>query len=69
VIGFERSTRLAQGIKRSDVGRTIERRKPIADHVRRQLEADLLPDVTKLSTMLDRDMAAFWFGASGASAL
>ena len=64
VIGFERSTRLAQAVKRSDVGRTTEKRKPIPDHVRRQLEADLLPDVDRLSTMLGRDMAGFWFGAS-----
>jgi hypothetical protein len=64
LIGFERSTRLAQGVKRSDVGRTTEKRKPIPDHVRRQLEADLLPDVNRLSAMLDRDMASFWFRAS-----
>ena len=64
LIGFERSIRLAQGVKRSDVGRTTEKRKPIPDRVRRQLEADLMPDVDRLSAMLDRDMAAFWFGAS-----
>jgi len=64
VIGFERSTRLAQGVKRSDVGRTTEKRKAIPDHVRRQLQADLMPDVEKLSAMLNRDMASFWFGTS-----
>ena len=64
IVGFERSTRLAQGVKRSDVGRTTEKRKPIPDDLRRQLQADLLPDVTKLSAMLDRDMAEFWFGTT-----
>jgi hypothetical protein len=62
IIGFERSTRLAQGVKRSDVGRTTEKRKPIPDDVRRELQADLLPDVNRLSSMLGRDMAGFWFG-------
>jgi hypothetical protein len=66
VIGFERSTRLAQGVKRSDVGRTAEKRRPIPDHVRTQLQADLMPDVERLSAMLGRDMAAFWFGGSAA---
>ena len=64
LIGFERSTRLAQGVKRSDVGRTTEKRTPIPDHVRHQLEQDLLPDVDRLSALLGRDMATFWFGAS-----
>jgi hypothetical protein len=64
ILGFERSARLAQGVKRSDVGRSNEKRKAIPDHVRRQLEADLLPDVNRLSSILGRDMAAFWFGGA-----
>jgi hypothetical protein len=64
VLGFERSTRIAQGMKRSDVGRTKEPRKPIPAAVRRALQDDLLPDVNRLSDMLGRDMAAFWFGSA-----
>jgi hypothetical protein len=62
IVGFERAARLADGVRRSDVGRTPEKRKPIGEGVRRQLEADLRPDVDRLSEMLGRDMAAFWFG-------
>lgn len=47
--------------------RRIERA-PLAPELRRRLQAELAPDVQRLSQLLGRDMTAYWFDGQAASA-
>ena len=64
LIGFERAARLAKRLRGSELTRVRADRQPISAALRRQLEAELRPDVARLSEMLSRDMESFWFKRS-----
>ena len=65
LIGDTRKRRLAQRFRQSRLARRQVSVEPIDPALRAALEAELAPDVARLSKLLGRDMAALWFGARG----
>ena len=62
LIGDARTRALSRRIGHSKIQRRAAERAQVSDALRKQLEAELAPDVARLSELLGRDMAATWFG-------
>jgi hypothetical protein len=65
LLGEERSARLARRFRHSRLVRQRNQRAPIDAELRRQLEAELRPDVERLSALVGRDLVQLWFGHGG----
>jgi hypothetical protein len=63
LIGDSRRARLAQRFRQGRLARRQVSVEPIDPRLRLALQAELGPDVARLSALLGRDMAALWFGA------
>jgi hypothetical protein len=61
LVGNARRERLAQRFRQSRLARRQVRVEPIDPDLRAALQAELRPDVERLSELLGRDMAALWF--------
>jgi hypothetical protein len=68
VIGDARTRALSRRIGHSKLQRRSAERAQVSPRLRERLEAELAPDVAKLSELLGRDMAAFWFGEAAQNA-
>ena len=64
VLGGDASARLGRQVKHSRLVRSEKRRPPISAELRAQLEAELAADVARLGELLERDVAAGWFGGA-----
>ncbi len=67
LIGENRAFRWARQIRHSRLTRRTGTLPPISTELRRRLEEALRPDVSQLSEMAGRDLAALWFRGSGAN--
>ena len=65
LVGDRRRARLAQRFRQSKLARRQVSVEPIDPELRAALEAELTPDIDRLSALLGRDMAALWFRAGG----
>jgi hypothetical protein len=68
LIGDARTRSLSRRIGHSKLQRRAAQRAQVSVALRKQLEAELAPDVSRLSELLGRDMAATWFGESAQAA-
>lgn len=64
VAGEGRTRRLVRTYQHSQLYRRPRKRQPLRPELRRQLEEDLAPDVARLSELLGRDLAHFWWRQS-----
>ena len=62
LIGDARTRALSRRIGHSKLQRRAAERAQVSPELRERLEAELAPDVARLSELLGRDMAATWFG-------
>ncbi|MEP7378864.1 MAG: sulfotransferase [Chloroflexota bacterium] len=62
VIGEDRRARLAQRFRQGRFSRQVVAVQPVSASLRRMLEADLAPDVARLSNLLGRDLSHLWHG-------
>jgi hypothetical protein len=62
VIGDARTRGLVRRVGQSPIRRRPAERPTVPVALRRRLEAELAPDVARLSVLLGRDMSAVWFG-------
>ncbi|MEO6349504.1 MAG: sulfotransferase [Candidatus Limnocylindrales bacterium] len=68
VVGDVRARSLAQRMTHSKLRRKAAPRAQVSPELRSRLQAELAPDVARLSEILGRDMNALWFGpAEGSS--
>jgi hypothetical protein len=65
VAGEARVRGVIRRFRHSSLGRKETRAAPMAPKIRADLQAELDPGVTRLSEILDRDLAALWWGKSG----
>jgi hypothetical protein len=63
VVGDARTRSLARRMSHSKLRRTAAPRAQVSPQLRARLEAELAPDVARLSELLGRDMSSFWFGS------
>jgi hypothetical protein len=68
VIGDRATRRLVRTFRHSAVNRRAAPRAPMPDELRRSLQDEFEPDVTRLSQLLGRDMGALWWGRPSAGA-
>ena len=61
LVGDARTRTLARRIGHSGLQRRAAPRAVVSAELRARLEAEMAPDVARLSEILDRDMRAFWF--------
>jgi hypothetical protein len=61
VVGEARARSLVRVYQNSSIYRRTQRRPPLSQELRRRLEEELAPDVARLSDLLGRDLAAFWW--------
>ena len=66
LIGDLRTRTLVRRFSQSPLQRRKIERGPLSPDLRRRLEAELEPDVKRLSQLLGRDMSAFWFDGTAA---
>jgi hypothetical protein len=62
LIGDSRTRELSRRIGHSKLQRRPAERAAVSRELRERLEAELAPDVARLSELLGRDMASVWFG-------
>ena len=67
VVGDARTRALARRVGHSKLRRRAVARAEVAHDLRRRLEAELRPDVDRLSDLLGRDLVSFWFGQRSAA--
>jgi hypothetical protein len=60
LVGEVRMHRLARAFAQSPLRRRRSSRQPLSEDLRRRLEQELAPDVSRLSAMLGRDLAELW---------
>jgi hypothetical protein len=65
VVGDVRARSLARRMAHSKLRRKTAARAQVSTELRARLEAELTPDVARLSEILGRDMNSFWFGGAG----
>ena len=56
------TARVLNRYRQSGLDKTAAKRTPISAELRERLEAEMEPDVSRLSKLLRRDLASFWFG-------
>jgi hypothetical protein len=61
LIGETRTHRLVRAVAQSRLRRRQGSRQPLAPDLRQRLEAELTPDVERLSGLLGRDLRELWF--------
>lgn len=64
LIGQNATSRVANRFRHSRIVRRPNPRPPLAEDLRRSLQAELRPDVERLSGLLGRDLVTEWFGSA-----